>query len=70
MPRLKEVHRADADASVIPFYDALFGKDRDPVSDPGNSNRNPRRLVDSFRPGTRLSASYGGGLSILSGPQT
>ena len=26
MPRLKEISRADAPASVLPYYDALFGK--------------------------------------------
>lgn len=41
MPRLKEVARADADPSVIPYYDALFGKDRDPVADPGTATGTP-----------------------------
>ncbi len=41
MPRLTEISRADADASVIPFYDALFGPDRDPVADPGTATGTP-----------------------------
>ena len=41
MPRLKEVKRADADPSVIPLYDALFGPDRDPVEQPGTATGTP-----------------------------
>ena len=41
MPRLTEVSRADADESVIPLYDALFGKDRDPVAEPGTATGTP-----------------------------
>ncbi len=40
MPRLKEVSRAQADPSVLPLYDALFG-DRDPVSAPGTATGTP-----------------------------
>jgi alkylhydroperoxidase family enzyme len=41
MPRLREVRRADADPSVLPLYDALFGKDRDPVDQPGTATGTP-----------------------------
>ena len=41
MPRLTPVSRAQADASVIPYYDALFGEDRDPVSQPGTATGTP-----------------------------
>ena len=41
MPRLTEIPRADADESVIPLYDALFGKDRDPVAEPGTATGTP-----------------------------
>lgn len=41
MPRLREVSRKDADASVLPLYDALFGGDRDPVTDPGTATGTP-----------------------------
>ena len=41
MPRLREVKRADADESVLPLYDALFGKDRDPVEQPGTATGTP-----------------------------
>ena len=41
MPRLKEVPRDEADESVIPLYDALFGADRDPVSEPGTATGTP-----------------------------
>ena len=41
MPRLTEIPRADADESVIPLYDALFGKDRDPVANPGTATGTP-----------------------------
>ena len=41
MPRLKEISRADADASVLPLYDALFGPDRDPVVEPGTATGTP-----------------------------
>lgn len=40
MPRLREVNRADADPSVLPLYDALFG-DRDPVTEPGTATGTP-----------------------------
>jgi alkylhydroperoxidase family enzyme len=36
-----QVSREDADESVIPFYDALFGKDRDPVEEPGTATGTP-----------------------------
>ena len=41
MPRLKEIKRAEADPSVIPLYDALFGADRDPVEQPGTATGTP-----------------------------
>ena len=41
MPRLKEVSRADADPSVLPLYDALFGEERDPVTHPGTATGTP-----------------------------
>ncbi len=41
MPRLKQVRRADADPSVLPLYDALFGKERDPVDEPGTATGTP-----------------------------
>ena len=41
MPRLKEVSRKEADASVLPLYDALFGPDRDPVEKPGTATGTP-----------------------------
>ena len=37
MPRLKEIRRGEADPRVLPFYDALFGPDRDPVEEPGTA---------------------------------
>lgn len=40
MPRLKQVSRADADESVLPLYDALFGS-RDPVAEPGTATGTP-----------------------------
>jgi alkylhydroperoxidase family enzyme len=40
MPRLRQVGRADADSSVLPLYDILFGK-RDPVSEPGTATGTP-----------------------------
>ncbi len=40
MPRLRQVSRADADPSVLPLYDALFG-DRDPVEEPGTATGTP-----------------------------
>ena len=41
MPRLMQVRREDADESVLPLYDALFGKDRDPVDEPGTATGTP-----------------------------
>lgn len=41
MPRLKQVSRADADESVVPIYDALFGPDVDPVANPGTATGTP-----------------------------
>lgn len=40
MPRLRQVPRSEADSSIIPLYDALFG-DRDPVSEPGTATGTP-----------------------------
>ena len=40
MPRLREVSRADADPSVLPVYDAVFG-DRDPTKEPGTATGTP-----------------------------
>lgn len=40
MPRLRQVPRAEADASVLPLYDLLFG-DRDPVAAPGTDTGTP-----------------------------
>lgn len=41
MPRLREVPRSEADKSILPLYDALFGKDRDPVQEPGTATGTP-----------------------------
>ena len=41
MPRLSQVPRDQADSSVLPFYDALFGKGRDPVAEPGTATGTP-----------------------------
>ena len=41
MPRLKQVSRAEADTSVLPIYDALFGEGRDPVAEPGTATGTP-----------------------------
>ena len=40
MPRLREVPRAEAAASVLPLYDLIFG-DRDPVAEPGTATGSP-----------------------------
>lgn len=40
MPRLRQVPREQADKSVLPVYDLLFG-DRDPVSSPGTATGTP-----------------------------
>jgi alkylhydroperoxidase family enzyme len=40
MPRLRQVPRAQADPSVLPMYDLLFG-DRDPVAQPGTATGTP-----------------------------
>lgn len=41
MPRLKQIPRSAADASVLPLYDAVFGPDRDPVAEPGTATGTP-----------------------------
>jgi len=41
MPRLPEVPRADAAPEVVKMYDMVFGKDRDPVANPGTSTGTP-----------------------------
>ena len=41
MPRLRQIPRTEADASVLPFYDALFGKDREPTTHPGTATGTP-----------------------------
>lgn len=40
MPRLRQVPRSEADPSVVPMYDLLFG-DRDPVAQPGTATGTP-----------------------------
>jgi len=40
MPRLRQVPRAEASASVLPAYTRMFG-DRDPVREPGTSTGTP-----------------------------
>jgi alkylhydroperoxidase family enzyme len=40
VPRLRQVPRAEADSTIIPLYDALFG-DRDPVTEPGTATGTP-----------------------------
>lgn len=40
MPRLRQVPRAEADESVLPLYDAVFGQ-RDPVAEPGTATGTP-----------------------------
>ncbi len=40
MPRLKQVSRTNADPSILPLYDALFGQ-RDPVAEPGTATGTP-----------------------------
>ncbi len=42
MPRLRQVPRAEADSTVVtPWYDLLFGPDRDPVAQPGTRTGTP-----------------------------
>lgn len=42
MPRLRQVPRSEAPTeTVIAAYDRLFGKDRDPVSEPGTATGTP-----------------------------
>lgn len=41
MPRLKQIPRSEADDSVLPLYDLLFGADRDPVEQPGTATGTP-----------------------------
>ncbi|MGI9325813.1 MAG: carboxymuconolactone decarboxylase family protein [Pseudomonadales bacterium] len=41
MPRLKQISRKDADPSILPVYDAVFGPDRDPVAEPGTATGTP-----------------------------
>jgi len=40
MPRLRQVSRSEADPTITPLYDALFG-DRDPVAEPGTATGTP-----------------------------
>lgn len=41
MPRLRQVDRAGATAAVRRVYDAVFGPDRDPVTEPGTATGTP-----------------------------
>ncbi|AKL73409.1 hypothetical protein IMCC26256_111123 [Actinobacteria bacterium IMCC26256] len=41
MPRLRQVPRSEAAASVLPVYDLLFGADRCPVEEPGTITGTP-----------------------------
>jgi len=51
MPRLREVSLADADPSVLPLYDAVFGADRDPVEQPGTATGTLGNWWTVFSPG-------------------
>ena len=41
MPRLRQVPRAEAPPEAVALYDILFGKDRDPVAEPGTATGTP-----------------------------
>jgi len=41
MPRLKQIARNEADPSVVPVYDAVFGAGVDPVATPGTATGTP-----------------------------
>ena len=40
MPRLRQIPKAEADPSILPLYQLLFG-DRDPVAEPGTATGTP-----------------------------
>ena len=68
MPRLRQVSRADADSSVLPLYDALFG-DRDPVKEPGTATGTPGNWWTVFALIPECFAHTVAGFSILSEPR-
>jgi alkylhydroperoxidase family enzyme len=41
MPVVSELRRADASPAIAAMYDRIFGKDRDPVADPGTATGTP-----------------------------
>ena len=69
MPRLHQVPRDEARATIVTtMYDMLFGE-RDPVAEPGTATGTPGRLVDGVRQLARRAPARRAGLRPLPSPK-
>lgn len=67
MPRLRQVPRAEADPTVLPWYDLLFG-DRDPVAEPGTATGTPGDWWTTFANSPAVLDHAGAGLLFYRDP--
>lgn len=68
MPRLRQVPRAEADPSVLPLYDLLFG-DRDPVAEPGTATGTPGNWWTVFANSPDVFAHAVAGFALYRNPE-
>ena len=67
MTRPRQTPRAQADASVLPVYDRLFG-DRDPVAEPGTATGTPGNWWTVFAQTPELLQHMVAGFGLFSSP--
>lgn len=67
MTRTRQIPRAEADATVLPVYDRLFG-DRDPVAQPGTATGTPGNWWTVFAQTPALLQHMVAGFGLFSSP--
>lgn len=68
MPRLRQVPRAEAHDKVLPWYDLLFGRDRDPVAEPGTATGTPGDWWTTFANSPDVLEHAGAGFILYRDP--
>ncbi|MEZ5235797.1 MAG: carboxymuconolactone decarboxylase family protein [Acidimicrobiales bacterium] len=68
MTRTRQIPRAEADASVLPVYERLFG-DRDPVAEPGTATGTPGDWWTVFAQTPALLQHMVAGFGLFSSPE-
>ncbi|MGE0732524.1 MAG: carboxymuconolactone decarboxylase family protein [Acidimicrobiia bacterium] len=68
MTRTRQIPRAEADASVLPVYERLFG-DRDPVAEPGTATGTPGNWWTVFAQTPALLQHMVAGFGLFSSPE-